>query len=264
MVPEPSSAFAWLGPAIGQEQRHIVPFYGHTFNKDTWVPEADISYFRVGESLGYVPSENWTSSFLGHDDNFGPNFCVPGLYIDPKHVDYVAELLRPGIMFCGSQAEALALSFLYSILNQLDAAEDNAWLRRLAVYADPEVQRVVLRAVAVERQEYIRHLSKARDWTGDCEDQLAIGTLRGSLPESLWIVEISIPQLFPANERKLGEIVLSGGIELGNALSEGTPFLFARLPGSYFFLESSDKDTGRHFLRVPSGLTSHVAVIRCW
>ena len=62
---------------IPQPLRHIIPFYGHTFNKDTWAPAADKSYFKVGEKLKYVPSEYWTSSFLGHDDNFGPNYCVP-------------------------------------------------------------------------------------------------------------------------------------------------------------------------------------------
>ena len=81
--------FHFTGPAIQDPQRHIIPFYGHTFNKDTWAPEADIAYFQVGRKLRYIPSENWTSSFLGHDDNFGPNFCVPRLYIQPKEVDYV-------------------------------------------------------------------------------------------------------------------------------------------------------------------------------
>ena len=61
--------------------------------------EADMAYFRVGESFGYIPSANWTSSFLGHDDNFGPCFCVPRLYISNDKVDYVAELLKPGIRF---------------------------------------------------------------------------------------------------------------------------------------------------------------------
>ncbi len=50
--------FHFTGPAIQDPQRHIIPFYGHTFNKDTWAPEAETSYFRVGESLGYFPSEN--------------------------------------------------------------------------------------------------------------------------------------------------------------------------------------------------------------
>jgi len=73
--------FRLAGRELREEAKHIIPFYGHTFNKDTWVPNADISYFRIGEGVGYVPSESWTSSFIGHDDNFGPNFCIPRLYI---------------------------------------------------------------------------------------------------------------------------------------------------------------------------------------
>jgi hypothetical protein len=43
--------FSLKGPAIHDDQCHIIPFYGHTFNQDTWAPEADLSYFRVGENM---------------------------------------------------------------------------------------------------------------------------------------------------------------------------------------------------------------------
>lgn len=248
-------AFRFIGPAIQEDRCHMIPFYGHTFNKDTWAPEADIAYFHVGEDLKYVSSENWTSSFLGHDDNFGPNFCVPRLYIPPESVEYIVELLRPGFVFDGLQAEALALQFLYSVLRQ-NVQSANAWLERLTYYYD--IQMVVLRAVAISRSEYIRHLSNEKDWSQNSEDREIINILGKYLPKALWAVEISIPQLFPANERKLGEIVLSGEISIGQKLS---PFLFARLPSRYFF-ESPDKRKKQDFLTIPSNLVSHTKVIR--
>jgi hypothetical protein len=256
--------FRLAGPATKGHERHIIPFYGHTFNKDTWAPEADVAYFRVGEKLGYVPSENWTSSFLGHDDNLGPNFCIPRLYIAPEKVDYVVELLKPGIMFGGAQAEALSLQFLYSVLNQLNqiAHSSNAWLERLAHYSHPNIQRVVLRAIAVDRDTYIHHLKDERDWDGHSEPKGGVpDVLRRLLPKHLWIVEISIPQLFPANERKLGEIVLNGGVRLDPIKSSSSPFLLARLPGLYFF-ESPGKSKKQRFLVLQSDLASHLPVIR--
>lgn len=256
--------FHFTGPAIHAPRRHIIPFYGHTFNKDTWAPDADIFYFHVGERLGYVPSLNWTSSFLGHDDNFGPNYCVPRLYIHPKEVDYVVELLKPGIKFGGAQAEAMALQFLYSVLNQIidqiDLSE-NIWLERLIHYAEPDIQRIVLRALAVDRNRYIQHLSNEEDWNQNSEHQPVIDALSRLLPEELWVVEVSIPQLFPANERKLGEIILNGGIELVVDQITRSHFLLVRLPGNYFF-RSSDGSPTEEFLVVGSNLTSHLPVIK--
>jgi hypothetical protein len=218
-----------------------------------------MAYFRVGERLGYIPSENWTSSFLGHDDNFGPNLCVPRLYIHPKQVEYVVELLKPGIAFGGAQAEALSLQFLYSVLNQIDTS-GNIWLHRLACDADPNIQRIVLRAIAIDRNKYIKHLSNEKDWKQHSEARQIINILGRLLPQALWIVEISVPQLFPANERKLGEIILNGEIEIRSGQSKLSHFLLARLPGRYLFL---DYRRGRmDFLQVPSNLTSHLQVIR--
>lgn len=254
--------FRLTGPAIQGIQKHIIQLYGHTFNKDTWMPEADIAYFRVGERTGYIPSENWTSSFLGHDDNFGPGFCVPRLYIPSDKVDYVVELLRPGIKFGGAQAEALALVFLYSVLNRLNqiGSPQNGWLRRFAYHSQLDVQSIILRPIAVERDTYIQHLSTKEDWDQNLEDNAVIDILRDSLPNALWIVEVSIPQLFPANERKLGDIVLNGEIDLSDGQGRRSPFLFVRLPSCYFFTLTPGS-SGPNFLTVPSKLTSHLPVI---
>lgn len=254
--------FHFIGTAIQRENRHIIPFYGHTFNKDTWAPEADIFYFRVGEQVGYIPSEYWTSSFLGHDDNFGPNFCVPRLYIRPDNVEYVVELLKPGIKFSGAQAEAIALQLLYSVLPDLPQIIDemdlsqNVWLNRLIDYARQAVPRIVFRAVAVDKEAYIKHLSSEKDWDENLEEQPAIDLLH-KLPKALWVVEISTPQLFAANERKLGEIVLNGEIEIVADRSYRFYLHLIRLPGLYFSVESGDNN----FLTFPSNLKSHLPVI---
>lgn len=256
--------FRFSGPAIVNDVFHIIPFYGHTFNKDTWVPDAEMAYFRVGEKLGYIPSENWTSSFLGHDDNFGPNLCIPRLYIRPENVEYVVELLSPKIMFDGAQAEALALQFLYSVLNHIGkskkAITDNIWLRRLAYYSNPDVQSIVLRAIAVDRETYIHHLSNEADWNQQREDKTTINILRTELPENFWVVEVSIPQLFPANQRKLGDIVINGEIEIDPAKKILAHFVLVRVPGLYFFIRSA-KTADPDFLSVPSNLKSHLPVI---
>ena len=60
-----------LGFSLKQDGKHIIPVFGHTFNKDTWRNYADAIYFRPG-LMQYIPSDSWLGSFVAHDDNFTP------------------------------------------------------------------------------------------------------------------------------------------------------------------------------------------------
>ena len=254
------------GVSKNNQDKHIIPFFGHTFNKDTWVPDAALNYFEIGSNLGYIPSDNWTSSFIGHDDNFGSDFCVPKLYIKPEHVDYVVELLKPGIKYSGVQAEAMSLIFLYSLSPKM-VQSGNPWMQRLSWWADPDVKKVVLRAVSLNCDEYILHLALMKDWEGNKEDKLLIDVLKKlqetRLPSDLWMIEVSIPHLFPANERKLGEIILDASklpADTKTAVDYNL-FVMARLPGKYYFFKGIDHDTPE-FLEAPSQINSHVPLIK--
>jgi len=252
--------FRLSGRDLQQEAAHIIPFYGHTFNKDTWAPDADVAYFRIGEGVGYVPSESWTSSFIGHDDNFGPNFCIPRLYIECDKVDYVVELFKPGVCYSGMQAEAIGLNILYSILPYLDASI-NKWISRLLVWTSK--QRIVFRAQALSSVEYLAHLENLKDWEGNSEEPALCEAFKQGMPPFVWAVEVSTPQLFPANERKLGEIVLDATQEL-NLHDEAAifdVFLFARLPGIYL-LGGEISNGIPQFTQVPSGIESHTELIK--
>ena len=254
--------FRLTGPAAAAGEKHIIPFFGHTFNKDTWVPDADAAYFDVGGGVGYIPSEAWTSSFLGHDDNFGPNLCAPRLYVRPDQADYVVELLNSGYTYSGVQAETIALGLLYAFHHVL-AGSSNVWARRLALYAHQDVQRVVFRTVAASRDAYLRHLGSAADWGGKREDSGVVEILRGPLPRVLWVVEVSIPHLFPANERKLGEVLLDPGGSASGAkgASNAHLLLAARLPGQYL-LPDGTQGGKPAFLTVPSRIVSHIPVLK--
>lgn len=248
------------------QDKHIIPFFGHTFNKDTWVPDAALNYFAIGSNLGYIPSDNWTSSFIGHDDNFGSDFCVPKLYIKREQVDYVVELLKPNIMYSGVQAEAMSLIFLYSLFSKmLDST--NCWMKRLSLCAHPDTKKVVLRAVNLRDNEYIAHLSSMKDWDGNKESHRIIDVLKTShgslLPSQLWMIEVSVPHLFSANEHKLGEIILDAGrlpAETQTAVDYSL-FVMARLPENYYFLKEESRDKPE-FYEVPSQITTHVHLIK--
>jgi hypothetical protein len=251
--------FSMSGPKA-KDERHIIPFYGHTFNKDTWAPDANISYFNIGGNVGYIPSEMWTSSFIGHDDNFGPNFCIPRLYVKPEQAQYVVELKKSGAQYGGIIAEAQALQFLYSLNPNLTLK--NKWLERLRIYSRPTVQRVVLRTICVSRADYLIHLKNMAGWEGNVEDPSFISTLSTLLPELLWVVEVSIPHLFPANERKLGEILLNASLARDSSRAiDYKLFLLARFPAQYFLLKSVNQ-YGPQFMTIPSRVVSHTPLLR--
>ena len=76
------------------------------------------------------------------------------------------------------------------------------------------------------------------------------------------VVEVSVPQLFAANERKIGDIVFNANGTFPDDWSDigKSPFLFARLPGAYFVLDVNLM-TGKGFSTVPSAIASHVPVL---
>ncbi len=252
--------FRMTGPSASSG-KHIIPFFGHTFNKDTWVPDADSAYFDVGGGVGYIPSESWTSSFLGHDDNFGPNLCVPRLYVKPEQAEYAVELLRDGVTYSGVHAEAITLIFLYSLWPHL-AKSANPWMRRLAAAAHPDVRRVVLRAVCITKDSYLRHMREETDWDGKWENPNLVAIFDKLLPNMLWAVEISLPHLFPANEHKLGEILLNPSVPFDpKAPIDYNLFLLARLPGRVFVLKAASGGAP-DFMEVPSACDSHRALLK--
>lgn len=232
---------------------HIIPCFGHTFNEDAWAPQAKAAYFQIGETIRYIPSRSWSSSFLVHDDNFGANLAIPVTFLKPDQVSYVAELLPEGFTYSGALAEIISADYFYSILPNLPRNE-NPWLDRLLKYVS--MQRLILRCVAISREGYVTQLEAMEDWDGNKEDAKVVDILRDLNSEYLWMVEVAIPELFSTNKRKLGEILL-------NASNSPDPnggfenFMLARLPSAYVFTDGVDKDGNPVFLTTPSQVRSH-------
>lgn len=79
------------------------------------------------------------------------------------------------------------------------------------------------------------------------------------LPTHLWMVEVSIPDLFPANRSKLGEILLNATIKPTQKLDYGT-FVLARLPETYAF-HNPTPSAKSLFSQFPSNLHHHTKLI---
>jgi len=253
---------------------HAVPVFGHTFNQDTWVPSAERGYFQIGPGTAYLPSESWVSSFLMHDDNFGSNFCVPRHYLRPvqpsgkpkaKNVqaagsEWVAHVLSPlptDIKVSPLEAEVLGLEYLRAILHELPD-DGNRWGDRLLEYMVKG--QCVFRSILCKGSEYAEHLKKLRGWKeGKIDGGTAAAMGKSLSNQKIWIVEMSVPELFSTNLRKIGEVVIFSERPIPPGISNFTNFVLARLPG-YFALRQSNKPKSGSFQFFPSGINSHVAL----
>ena len=78
--PDQAPLVTWNGDGI-QMYRHAITVFGHTFNRDMWLPRIEEARFDLGETLGHIPSDYWTGSFIGHDDGLGPYYSIPRHYM---------------------------------------------------------------------------------------------------------------------------------------------------------------------------------------
>jgi hypothetical protein len=248
-------AFELSGPAAPQVG-HVIPFFGHTFNEDSWAATGGPAYFQYGEHIRYIPSRAWLSSFIVHDDNFGANLCIPQNFLKKDLVSCVFELLPPGWAYSGSEAEVAAADYFYSILPNIPPSDSVPWLRRLWEYVDN--QRLILRHVPITKAKYLEHLRNIDDWEGGKESESTIAAFETTVSiDQFWMVEVSVPEVFPTNKRKLGEILLDASKPLSTE-TDGTSFVLARFPGSFLFFENLDSQGDPTFALSPSDIRSHV------
>ena len=265
-----SGAGALLGFKYGEDAdaaepkgKHVVPIFGHTFNRDGWVPRSEAAYFHIGEAK-YIPSDAWLSSLVGHDDRFGSNYCLPRFYIAKSDVQYVSALIPPKIKYSGLLAEAFGVQTLNTLMPLLTTAspDSNLWAKRLVAYH--QEQHVVLRAIPILIDDYIDHLQTMEDWDFRKEDQGTCSGIRKYIKQSegieyLWMVEVSLPELFPVNHRKLGEILLNAERDIPSDGDGEPPLLLARLAGTFYVPKKSESHVSP---RSELKLTYHETVSR--
>jgi hypothetical protein len=212
-------------PGPNGSPRHIVPVIGHTFNDDAWVPDAQRAYF--GNQLRYFCSESWLSSYVLHDDNFGPYYCLPRHFLKKDNFRITLGLMRQPVQINASDAETAGFVFLHALARQKPAIGQD-WYDRFTVYARQGL--LVLRTQMVERADYLKHLRDIRSWDGPPLEDAAIARMENLLPDYFWMIEASAQELFTASRRKFGELLLYATKPLPRPLNIDL-MLAARLPG---------------------------------
>ena len=237
-------------PNGSPQGRHIIPVLGHTFNEDTWVADASRAYFEGG--LQYYSSESWLSTYVTHDDNFGPYLCLPRHFIRKKNFRISFGLLRSSQNMTAVDAEAVGLDFCNALAKTF-AREKSGWLGRFAAFANTGL--LVLRTIQLQKREYLEHLKQSTSWNGARHPADTLAQIEATLPEHFWLIEASAPELFAASRRKFGEVLIDTTIAPNG--TDPTPlWLGARLPSAFFIQQN------KAFHTLPSGIQSHTELFQ--
>jgi hypothetical protein len=157
------------------------------------------------------------------------------------------------------RAEVIGADYLFTILPQLPTNRD-PWAKRLREYARRHL--LVLRPYLLTIEEYTAHLAKLRDWRGDAIEARLVAALRAILPkEMLWMIELSVPELFSANLRKVGEVLVRAEVWT-RPVRDLACFLLARLPGYFALYEKGDASHPQYQF-IESGAAGHVQLYGC-
>lgn len=219
--------------ATGEISRHVIPVFGHTFNEDLWVPEAERSYFA--HDRGYFPSESWLSNYLAHDDNFGPYVCLPRHYLGREQFRLLIGCHEPAVILPAAEAETLAIDVAMFIAQQVPGT-GVPWFERFRAFARSNL--LVLRAQIVSAAAYTAHLRGLRDREGFDLESAHAAALVADFPVRAWLIEISAPELFPGTRAKFGEII----VDATQAAATVTALHSVRLPGRVFRFQSGRLD----------------------
>jgi len=103
----------------------------------------------------------------------------------------------------------------------------------------------------------MKHLRRIRDWEGSSLEF----RLKLNADSWFWMVELSVPELFSANKRKIAEIILDAETRPKTS-RDFKNFHFVRLPGYFAFYLKGPARNPTYGL-FPCALKSHVELYGC-
>lgn len=216
------------GGAVPKEgYLHAVTVFGHTFNRHMWVPRVEFTRFHLEDkdSVGFIPSDLWAGSFVGHDDTLGPHFTIPRHYMRGMrsavhdHPQYQNVTEGVAHVFCARpsytkmkpiDAEVTALGWLTGMLDLFEPYLAKEWGGLLLGQRNDS--QLVLRPLLISKEEYLKHLAGLQGWDRKVERiplKLRRRIQNGVKLDKFWMVEISLQELFPTNWRKVGEVLIN-------------------------------------------------------
>jgi len=250
---------------------HVVPIIGHTLNTDLWRPEAELAYSSQFGGTKYRTAAAWVDHFIIHDDNFGPNYCLPVDALSPypnlniptkkrkrikkkaekkakKNIDLsfkaicALSVISKDIKALASKSEWASIALLEHFTKQLAAfsGDKEYWLEMLiksvlGTTSHPFVARTLL----VSKDFYMQGLNE----TNFKKESFSVGDkkfLTDKLPNKFWLTEITLPDIYTANKSKLADIIYRSDKPIAQEEDIGKNWILTRLPGIIIRKNHSD------------------------
>lgn len=234
---------------------HVMTVLGHSLNSDRWTPEARRGYGAFPISP-YISTSAWADHFVVSDDNFGPHVTLPtesirNIFV-PKHnpnlhAALAIGLMPTGVTTSGYEAEQLASSMVSRLLNGVRPM--NRWLGVLQTHA------LVCRTLLRQREQYLDVLSDAVDSEGSQVTEREVEALKASFPDSVWVTELTVPNLYTGNKHKLGDVIVKANATR-QEIGDWTAVEFIWIPG---ICSHTPAATGAI---QPWSLTGHIPLLR--
>ncbi len=257
-----------------REYGHAVTIIGYTVNQHSWwsyglIPQVGLHI----EELKYLSSVLWCSNFILQDDRVGPYYFLPKNFLSyskettPSRFRFLHdkfESLKRYACFNQNNIDEILYDPLYAVI--VTRSPSNIWKNILFVeqfaylwikrflnlleedgvlendsyddeinpfesyfYKYYEKDQLILRTVYVSKSDYFDSIREHEALIPFKRD------LERLLPEFFMLIEISVPELFWINHKKIGEIVIGLDIIEKPLLERDSCVLFARLPLLAFF-----------------------------
>jgi hypothetical protein len=201
---------------------HVVTILGHTLNSDRWMPQAQAENGYGGYPLAkYISSTAWVDHFVISDDNFGMfvtlqtegirNILVPK-FNSNLHASVAIGIVPNEVKTEGSTVEQLVAFCAVRLLEAVTKEVQNIWLKRLQT--DTKAGSLVCRTLLATREDYIAHWRANRDQKNTQILETTLKELEQHLPERFWVTELSVPNLYAGNKRKLGDVVTASDVDV--------------------------------------------------
>lgn len=189
---------------------HVVPIIGHTLNTDSWQPEADIRYSRRVR-FHFRSVSAWIDNFIIHDDNFGMYFCYPTSKLSEKKnpkrylTDHVIFITKEKVKLLPDELEIDLISNIrkWFEMNENVTEQDNPWLYKIINERNAPL---VSRTLLVNKNDYLESLRKVDSEKKKIPEYI-LKVIKKQLPNSFWLTEITLPDLYIANKAALISVV---------------------------------------------------------
>ena len=78
----------------------------------------------------------------------------------------------------------------------------------MLIKANPKLgEWLVLRTILTDKKAYEQHLREIHDPDGNTLEEALIREICDELPDYFWLTELTLPDLYTANKRKLGDVL---------------------------------------------------------